>query len=106
MDAMASASADAREVDEAIRLGGDMVAAEIGIDESELENELQALVAEAEKEKEERERESEGQRINSLAEERMKVPEGIPGMRGALESPKDNGQEHTSSPQPTIIATT
>lgn len=52
MDALAAANADAREVDEAIRIGGDIAAAETGvIDDADLEDELNELVKEAEKEK-------------------------------------------------------
>lgn len=46
MDAMASATGDAKEIDDAIRLGGDMAQAELNIDESELEDELKALAQE------------------------------------------------------------
>ncbi|KAI0664820.1 Snf7-domain-containing protein [Cubamyces menziesii] len=53
MDAMASANADAREVDDAIQMGAEMAHAEAGVDESELEAELRALVQDVEKEKEE-----------------------------------------------------
>lgn len=49
MDAMASASQDAQDIDETIRLNGDMGAQLI--DESELQDELDALVKEAEDEK-------------------------------------------------------
>lgn len=50
---MASANADAREIDDAIRTNVDMAQAEAsaGIDEAELEDELAALVREAEDEK-------------------------------------------------------
>ena len=51
MDAMASANADAREVDDAIQMGAEMAQADAGVDESELEAELQALVRDVEKEK-------------------------------------------------------
>ncbi|KAI0780948.1 Snf7-domain-containing protein [Trametes elegans] len=51
MDAMASANADAREVDDAIQLGAEMAQADTGVDDSELEAELQALVQDVEKEK-------------------------------------------------------
>ena len=51
MDAMASANADARDIDEAIRTGVAMAQSEAGIDDGELEEELAALVAEAEDEK-------------------------------------------------------
>lgn len=48
MDAMAEATADAKEVDEAIRIGGDMTME--GADDEELEKELQMLAREAEDE--------------------------------------------------------
>lgn len=51
MDALAASTADAREIDDAIRMGGDMAAAEAGIDDAELEAELNALVEETEKER-------------------------------------------------------
>jgi charged multivesicular body protein 7 len=75
MDAMASASADARDVDEAIKIGGDVAAADAGIDESELEEELQALAKESEKETED---EAQREKRARLAEERMNVPEQTP----------------------------
>lgn len=49
MDAMASASQDAQEIDETIRLGGEL--GDQNLDEQELEDELKALVTEAEEEK-------------------------------------------------------
>lgn len=54
MDAMANATADAKEIDEAIRLGGDLNAASASVDEDELEAELQELVKEKEREDEEK----------------------------------------------------
>lgn len=68
---MASASADAREVDEAIKIGEDVVAAEVGIDESELEEELLQLVKESERERED-------EAVNKLGEGRMNVPDHLP----------------------------
>lgn len=50
MDALAASTADAREIDDAIRMGGDMATAEAGND-AELEAELNALVEETEKER-------------------------------------------------------
>ena len=38
MDALAASIADAREIDDAIRMGGDMATAEAGIDDAELED--------------------------------------------------------------------
>lgn len=56
MDALAEANADAKELDDAVRMGGDMA---VGVDslvdadmEEELEAELRAMAEEAEKEKE------------------------------------------------------
>ncbi|KIM87189.1 hypothetical protein PILCRDRAFT_815664 [Piloderma croceum F 1598] len=75
MDAMASATSDARDVDEAIKIGGDIAAADAGIDESELEEELRALVKESERDRED---EAEKEQRARLEEERMKVPEQRP----------------------------
>lgn len=52
MDALAEANADAKDVDEAIRIGGD-VALGIGgaLDDAEIEAELEKLALEAESEK-------------------------------------------------------
>lgn len=74
MNAMASASADARDVDEAIKIGGDINLAEAGIDETELEIELQAITREIEREKETEAQEQKAR----LGEEGMKVPERLP----------------------------
>ncbi|KAF8557312.1 hypothetical protein OG21DRAFT_1435544 [Imleria badia] len=50
MDALAAANANAREVDEAIKIGGDIAAAETGmVDDADLEDELNELVKEAER---------------------------------------------------------
>lgn len=51
MEAMASANADAREIDDAIRQGTEIAQADAGIDDTELEEELAALVKEAEQER-------------------------------------------------------
>lgn len=52
MDALAAANADAREVDEAIKIGGDIAAAETGVvDDADLEDELNELVREVEGER-------------------------------------------------------
>lgn len=51
MDALASATADAKDIDEAIRIGGDMASADAGIDDGELEDELAAMLEEVETEK-------------------------------------------------------
>ncbi|CCM04593.1 uncharacterized protein FIBRA_06774 [Fibroporia radiculosa] len=50
MDALASANADAKEIDDVIRMGVVMTQAEAGIDDSDLEEELKRLVAAAEQE--------------------------------------------------------
>ncbi|KAH9854222.1 hypothetical protein C2E23DRAFT_754053 [Lenzites betulinus] len=51
MDAMASATADAREIDGAIQLGAEMAQADAGVDDDALEDELAALVRDVEREK-------------------------------------------------------
>ncbi|KAJ3763887.1 Snf7-domain-containing protein [Lentinula raphanica] len=50
MEAMAEANADAKEIDEAVRLGGDVAIGAVDFDEGELEEELQRLAAESEQE--------------------------------------------------------
>ena len=51
MEALEVANADARDVNDAIRLGAETLQEDIGIDDSELEAELQALADEVEVEK-------------------------------------------------------
>ncbi|KAI0688626.1 Snf7-domain-containing protein [Cytidiella melzeri] len=51
MEAMASANAEAKEIDDAIRSGAEIAQAEIGADDSELDEELAVLVKEMELEK-------------------------------------------------------
>ncbi|KAF9246142.1 Snf7-domain-containing protein [Melanogaster broomeanus] len=74
MDALAAANANAREVDEAIRIGGDIAAAEAGVVDADLEEELNELVKEVEKEKAEA---LEGTALDTL--QKVKVPEQTPG---------------------------
>ena len=71
MDALAAANATAREVDDAIKIGSDMAAAEI--DDSDLEAELKELVKEVEKEKEEVEEMATLEKLHSAA-----APEHMP----------------------------
>ena len=86
MEAMANASADARELDDAIRLGGDMAAAEAGIDESELEDELQALVKESEKEREM----AEIERAQEMRENAPEAPRTPPQAQDAKSRSEEN----------------
>ncbi|KAG6833685.1 hypothetical protein H0H87_002881 [Tephrocybe sp. NHM501043] len=53
LDALADVNADAKEVDDAVRIGADVVIGVDTIDDGELEEELKALVLESEKEKKE-----------------------------------------------------
>lgn len=83
MDALAAANANAREVDEAIKIGGDIAAAEAGlIDDAELEDELNELVKEAEREK--------AEAVDRLSE--AKVPTQIPGQG------EEGGQQVSAQP--------
>ena len=50
MDALAAANADAQEVSDAISMGADMAQADAGVDDSDLEAELQRLVSDVEAE--------------------------------------------------------
>jgi charged multivesicular body protein 7 len=55
MEAMAQASEDARDVQEAMKVGGDVALGVGDIDDAELEGELRLLVGEIEQEQEEQE---------------------------------------------------
>jgi len=96
MDAMASASADARDMDEAIRIGGDLTAE---FDESELEDELRALLKETEREKEE---EADKERLARLGNEELKVPRQPPDSVEDLEDLKSSTE--TSEQRQTVSA--
>lgn len=54
MVALASANADAKEIDDTIRMGTDMAQADAGIDDTELEEELKTLIQESERETKEK----------------------------------------------------
>lgn len=90
LEALSAATADAREVDDAIRLGGEMAVAEAGYEagEEELEAELRALVEEGEREKMEKvetEKVMEKQKEREEEVEKDKV--------GEEEGEKDHEQE-------------
>ncbi|KAH7929705.1 Snf7-domain-containing protein [Leucogyrophana mollusca] len=87
MDALAASTADAREIDDVIRLGGDMAAADAGVDESELEDELRALVEEAEREENE--------------EKERRVLDGLPSIPSA---PLEIPAEEAVAPSPEATA--
>ncbi|OSX65335.1 hypothetical protein POSPLADRAFT_1135526 [Postia placenta MAD-698-R-SB12] len=81
MDAMASANADAKETDDAIRMGMEMAQADAGIDEAELEDELKALLAESERETAEKARHEEELKVKQrLADSTIRVPSSIPAV--------------------------
>lgn len=84
MDALATSTADAREIDDAIRMGGDMAAVDVGIDDTELEAELNALVEEAEKE---RAAAAEQEVVEKLHSIEVHVPEGAP-VQAAAAAPR------------------
>ncbi|EMD38002.1 hypothetical protein CERSUDRAFT_152616 [Gelatoporia subvermispora B] len=66
MDAMASANADAQEIDDVVRIGGQLAQADANINEDELEKELLALVKESEAEQAARARREEELRERDL----------------------------------------
>ncbi|KZT26511.1 hypothetical protein NEOLEDRAFT_1177512 [Neolentinus lepideus HHB14362 ss-1] len=72
MDVMAAATADAQEVDAAIRLGGDMVQAELGVDEDELEKELEQMARDAQLEQAEAEGRRKVEDRHAEEEERLR----------------------------------
>ncbi|KAI0321646.1 Snf7-domain-containing protein [Amylostereum chailletii] len=86
MDAIASATADAREVDDAIRLGGDTARTEAGldVDEDELEAELAALLQE---EKEAVEEQIETEKLRQKHERQQ-----LEGLR-EVQAQEDTGKE-------------
>lgn len=94
MDAMASASADARDVEDAIRMGSDSAAAEAGIDESELEAELQALVRDSEMETHEKQA---TETLERLGREGMRAPVAIPAGASYGEGSRQAKGPHISS---------
>lgn len=59
MDAMASANADAKEIDDTIRIGTEIAQGEAGVDDIELEEELNKMIQEAADEKAQLEKEQE-----------------------------------------------
>ncbi|KAF9075127.1 hypothetical protein BDP27DRAFT_1415505 [Rhodocollybia butyracea] len=67
MEAMAEANADAREIDDAVRIGGDIAVGVSDIDDDELEEELKKLTLESEREKEEMESSTEA-RLDGIPE--------------------------------------
>jgi charged multivesicular body protein 7 len=82
MDALAEANADAREVDDAVRVGGDVATGVADVaDEDGLEEELRNLIEEAEKEKANvdhaRQVEETRKRLEQISNE---VPSTLPGM--------------------------
>jgi charged multivesicular body protein 7 len=80
MEALAEANSDAREVDDAVRLGGDIaLGIEDTVDDAELEREWMALV----KEVEASENVSKGEDVGRKLEEASKAPISFP-----VESPK------------------
>lgn len=76
---MASAHADAQEIDVAIRTGADMAQADADIDDSELENELNALVKEVESEKAAVQKAEEEEKMaRQLSSQGLRAPSDIP----------------------------
>lgn len=85
MDALAEANADAREIDDAVRLGGDIaLGVDEGVDEDQLEAELRALVPEAEVAAKQA---TESQNLEKrLQTQRMQVPGEIPSNEAIREA--------------------
>ncbi|KAF5380996.1 hypothetical protein D9615_004079 [Tricholomella constricta] len=78
MEALAEVNADAKEVDEAVRIGADVaIGVGDGIDDMELENELRGLVLEAEKEKEDEAKEKEAMAVKARLERVPQVPNEV-----------------------------
>lgn len=91
MDALASANADACEVDGAIQLGAEMAQADADMDDGALEAELQALVLDVETEKGEAAAEEQRRRLAAgelSAPAHSPVPQGTPQTAAAQEQKK------------------
>ena len=79
MEAMASANADAKDIDEAIRIGFDVAQTEPGIDDADLEAELAALVKEVTDEKTAKmEARTEKEKQAKLVADKLKAPSHVP----------------------------
>lgn len=91
MDAMAEASADAREVDEAIKVGGEG-AIGVDVDEGELEEELNRLVREAEGEAE-----GEGKREEEVRERLEAIGMGVRSTSEAMGGEEGRERERVAA---------
>lgn len=79
MEALAEANADAKEIDEVIRVGADIaVGVADAVDEGELEEEWKALVRELESEKEPKKEEQRQKSEDAAALEDVRVEEKEP----------------------------
>lgn len=81
MVAMASANADAKEIDDTIRMGTDMAQADAGIDDTELEEELKTLIQESERETKEKLSRDEARGEERAVQEKL--------VAGGLRAPSD-----------------
>ncbi|KAG6867035.1 hypothetical protein C0991_003953 [Blastosporella zonata] len=77
MDALAEVNADAKEVDEAVRIGADVAVGVDGIEDVELEAELNALIRESEKEAKDQAELDKEMELREKLEEAGKVPSEI-----------------------------
>ena len=73
MDAMASANADAKDIQDTISIGTELAQGEAGIDDSELEDELNKMIKESEDEKARLETEKAAEEVR-LKLEQLSVP--------------------------------
>lgn len=82
MSALAEINADAKEVDEAVKIGADIaIGVEDVIDDEDLEEELRGLVEEAEREKVTANNERENMGIKARLEKpEVQVPSELPGI--------------------------
>ncbi|KAG6860404.1 hypothetical protein C0995_011523 [Termitomyces sp. Mi166 len=77
MDVLAEVNADAKEVDDAVRVGANIVVGMDGIDDGELEEELKALTLESEKEKKEHEELDKARELGERLEAAGRVLSGV-----------------------------
>ncbi|KAI0093725.1 Snf7-domain-containing protein [Irpex rosettiformis] len=84
LEAMASANADARDIDDVIRQGTEIAQADAGIDDSELEDELAALIKEVEQERSNAEAKRAGEIEAKLSVPGLSTPASVPNGEKAL----------------------
>ena len=97
MEAMASANAEARDLDDAIRIGIDVAQADTGIDDAELEDELNNLIKEAEAVKSQQTEQEVTEEVRAkLAAVELSVPSDVPVRTPSMPQDSANKVQETA----------